>query len=101
MGDWKDEFLEFGKRLKKLRETKNISTKQIAEALDVPVTTYREWENGRAIRGLPYVKIAKFYKISLTELMTGQKPNKNLLMEEFQQLESALHQYQKVLNSFF
>jgi transcriptional regulator with XRE-family HTH domain len=42
-----------GKRLKRLRTEKNLSVKDVAEALEVPVTTYREWENERKIVGEP------------------------------------------------
>lgn len=37
----------FVKRLKELREEKNLSQKSIAEKLGIPVSTYANWEQGR------------------------------------------------------
>lgn len=64
----------FGKRLKALREQKNLTLKEVADALKVSGSTYREWENGRSILGEPYLSLAQILGVSLTELMTGEKP---------------------------
>lgn len=37
----------FVKRLKELREEKNLSQKSVAEKLGIPVSTYANWEQGR------------------------------------------------------
>lgn len=100
MSNWKDDFLEFSKRLVQFREAKNLSIIELATALDIPVTTYREWENGRAIRGLPYLRIAEILEISLTELMTGHKPDKTLIFSNLDQIEELLREQRRLLNSF-
>ena len=62
-----------GQRLKRLRDQRNLSVKEVAEALSVPVTTYREWENGRKIVGEPYPALADLFEVSVYELITGEK----------------------------
>ena len=61
-------------RIKKLREKKGITAAEMAKAIGVPASTYREWEYGRSIRGEPYLKIAAVLNISLYELFTGIAP---------------------------
>ena len=61
-----------GKRMRTLRTAKKLTVKEVAAQLRVPMTTYREWENGRAIQGEPYMKIAEVFEIGLSELMTGE-----------------------------
>ena len=43
--------MDVGKRLKELREQKNISQKEVAEFLNVKQNTYSQYENGQ--RQLP------------------------------------------------
>ena len=62
-----------GQRLKRLREKNNLSVKEVAQALGIPVTTYREWENGRKIVGEPYPALAELFEVSVYELITGEK----------------------------
>lgn len=61
-------------RLKRIREKRGITPLQMAKAIGVPVSTYREWEYGRAIRGEPYLRIAEVLNVSLYELFTGLTP---------------------------
>ena len=62
-----------GQRLKRLREEKAISIKEVAEKIGVPLTTYREWEHGRKIVGEPYAALANLLGVSIYELITGEK----------------------------
>ncbi|MNT06136.1 hypothetical protein D3C72_1407900 [compost metagenome] len=41
--------------------------------MNIPVSTYRDWEYGKQIKGEPYVDLAKVLDVSLTELLTGRK----------------------------
>ena len=47
---------------------------EVAARTGVPLTTYREWEYGRAIQGEPYGAIAKVLEVSLEELLPGKRP---------------------------
>jgi transcriptional regulator with XRE-family HTH domain len=65
-----------GKKLEKFRKNKNMTLKEMAKRINVPVSTYRDWEYGREIKGEPYSKIAEILKISLNELF-GIEPTKS------------------------
>jgi transcriptional regulator with XRE-family HTH domain len=61
------------KRLRRLREARGLSVKEVALRLEVPLTTYREWEYGRAIRGEPYVQLARILGVSLCGLLGAER----------------------------
>lgn len=64
----------FHQRLRRLREAKGLSSKEVARRIGKPETTYREWEYGRAIQGeKPYVALSKVYGISVYELLGGSQ----------------------------
>jgi transcriptional regulator with XRE-family HTH domain len=69
------------KNLKTLRCSRKMAMKSVAQAIDVPITTYREWEYGRAIRGEHLIKLAKFFGISSEELV-GHESEKSLTTEQ-------------------
>ena len=71
-----------GPRIKRLREKKKLTVKEAAALIGVPLTTYREWENGRAIQGEPYTKIAEILDVGLLELMTGNAPQASELLQQ-------------------
>lgn len=64
--------------------------KQVAQKIEVPVSTYRDWEYGRAIQGAPYVKIANVFGISLFELLTGEKPKFQNVFDLIENAEAQL-----------
>jgi len=84
-------------RIKRLREAKGFTAIEMAKAIGVPASTYREWEYGRAIRGEPYIKIAEILNISLYELLTGKKQLS--LDEKISQIERLLHELRLLMNS--
>jgi len=63
-------------RLKKLRKSKGITQRDLAEAINVSVQSIHKWENGK---GLPdainLLNIASFYKVSLDFLMGHEVTN--------------------------
>ena len=69
-----------GLTIKKLRESQNLTQKELAVKIGVSDKTVSKWETGR---GLPDISIiddlAKSLGVSLTELLTGElKTNKNI-----------------------
>jgi DNA-binding XRE family transcriptional regulator len=54
-----EKFDSFYQRLKQLREERRLNVKEAAKLIGVPMTTYRDWEYGRAVTGETYVKISK------------------------------------------
>lgn len=49
----------FGKRLRALRLKINLSAEELARGMGISPSTYRDWENGRAITGQVYHKLAE------------------------------------------
>ena len=55
------------KRLVKLRQDKNLKIKNVANAIGVSPSTYRDWEYGCAIKAEePYIKLARYYGVSIS-----------------------------------
>lgn len=88
-----------GKRLKTLRSSKDLSIKEVATRIGVPITTYREWENDRKIVGEPYVELAKVFEISIYELITGEKGSAEDLSKSFKAIETELSKIKESLLS--
>lgn len=86
-----------GERLQNLRLRKNLSLKQVAEMLQVPTSTYRDWEYGKAIQGEPYVKLAEALEVSLFELLTGESPKQRELIDEIEKLENSVKNIRKIV----
>lgn len=60
----------FDDRLKKIRENKNITVRQAATALDLPYTTYNNYEkNSREPNGEVLCRIADFFQVSVDFLL--------------------------------
>src|SRR5689334_8298643 len=78
------------RRLKRLRLKRGLSMKAIAAQIKVPLTTYRNWEYGRAIRGEPYERIAQALGVDLTELLTGKKPRSSRTLQRIEALKNQL-----------
>ena len=73
--------MSLGERLRYLRTQRNLSISEVARYVGVSVSTYREWEYGRGIKGEPYLKLAILFDVNLTYLLTGKDS------EVFEQLE--------------
>ncbi|MFA6924928.1 MAG: helix-turn-helix transcriptional regulator [Bacteroidales bacterium] len=64
-----------GKRLKEAREKQRFSQKELAEIMDVIPNQYSKVETGRVTPSLKtLVKAAQALKISIDELIFGEKP---------------------------
>lgn len=88
-----------GKRLKRLREAKNLSVKDVADSLSIPVTTYREWENERKIVGEPYPALAELLEVSVYELITGEKKNDSEVLGSIETIKRELEKVRQYLFS--
>lgn len=66
---------EISDRIRGLREAENYSVESFARDLDVPLETYKQYENGEVDIpvGLLY-QISTKFKIELTSLITGEEP---------------------------
>ena len=89
----------FHERLRSLRKAKGLTMREMARRVGVPETTYREWEVGRAIQGEPYVRMSEALGVSLSELLTGQRPDQARLLVEIENMEEGLRQLKNKLNA--
>jgi transcriptional regulator with XRE-family HTH domain len=78
---------KFNERLKRLRQIKNLSVKEVANEIGVSTSTYREWEYGRKINGEPYSLLASVFEVDLSELLTGRSSSK-LNSEKLEKLQN-------------
>jgi transcriptional regulator with XRE-family HTH domain len=90
----------FYKRLRRLREDRRLSMREVAKLINVPETTYREWEYGRAIRGEPYIKIARALGVSLEELLGDEAHRPEDLERDIDQIIGRLIELKSKLAQF-
>ena len=63
--------MNYYQRLKDIREDHDLTQKQIAEVLGMEQSNYAKYENGKNMMGVDkYIKLAKFYNVSL-DYLTG------------------------------
>ena len=79
-------------RLRRLRKSRNISATEMARRIEVPPSTYRDWESGRAAKFPPLLQISQVLAISVTELVTGQVEPTPQVLEEIEQIEKKLRE---------
>ena len=87
--------MKIGMRMQRLRVQQDLSVKEVALKAGVPLSTYRDWENGREIKGEPYVKIAEALNVSLYTLMTGESANPSTIYGELDKIEQACRALRK------
>jgi transcriptional regulator with XRE-family HTH domain len=87
------------KRMKRLRQARGLSVKEAASAAEVPLSTYREWEAGRQIKGEPYEKIARALQVSLHELITGKTTKLQDLRSSLYEIIQLCHAIESNLES--
>ena len=59
----------FKENLKALREERKLSQKQVAENLNIPVSTYANWEQGRTQPSIEDIcRILSLFEIEANEL---------------------------------
>ena len=88
-----------GKRLERIRKERNLTAKSVARMIDVPESTYREWEYGRGLKLPPCQKISQVLGISVSELITGEEPQWQNYLEELEVLERNVREIRLKLSS--
>ncbi len=87
------------KRLGRLRKDRQLNAKEMAKLIDVPESTYREWEYGRGLKLPPCQKISQVLGVSITELITGEQPEWQSHLEELEEIEQILREIRLKLSS--
>lgn len=68
--------MSFGSNLVSLRKSKNISRKELAEMLDIPYTTLRNYEADQREPGHKFlIKVANLFSVSVDELIGNASKN--------------------------
>jgi len=63
--------MNYYQRLRDIREDRDLSQSDIAKELDISQSDYSKYELGKHMMGIDkYIKLAKFYNISL-DYLTG------------------------------
>ena len=79
-------------RMARLRRERKLTAKAVAIAIGAAESTYREWENGRGMKLPPFHKISQLFAISVTELITGEKPDLAEVTREIEKAEESLRE---------
>lgn len=87
----------FGKRLQRLRAEKNISVTHIVKHVGVSKSTYRDWEQGRAITGLPYPKLAQVFGTSFSELFGLEETTASDILKKLKMMEDLISEIKVAL----
>ena len=89
----------FGERLRRLREKKGLSAKEVARQAGIPESTYREWEYGRPQKLPPFSKLSEILESPLSELITGEAADLDWVLNEFALLEEQIRKLRSKLAS--
>ena len=66
--------MEFREKLQQLRKQKNLTQEELAAALFVSRPAVSKWESGRGYPNIDSLKaIAKFYSVTVDELLSGEE----------------------------
>lgn len=66
--------MEFGKKLYKLRKSKELTQEELAAALYVSRTAISKWESGRGYPSIDSLKtISEFFSVSIDDLLSAEK----------------------------
>ncbi|MDT3947672.1 helix-turn-helix transcriptional regulator [Staphylococcus haemolyticus] len=69
--------MELDKKLKELRNDRDVTQEYLAKKLCVSVQTINKWENGKCLPdAINLLNIAQFYGVSLDNLMENEVPSK-------------------------
>ena len=89
--------IQFGKRLRELRVQQNLSAEQVARMTGVVISTYREWENGRAITGQPYIQMATALRVSVYQLFGIEDTRKDEIASKLNKIDYLLQEIRNIL----
>ncbi len=78
---------KIGKFIKECRKKKNLTQEDLARILNVTDKAISKWENGRCLPDVSlFAKLCKELDITVNELLSGEKLNKNNYQEKIEEL---------------
>lgn len=90
---------KLNERLIRLRKQRGLTARDMAYAIEVPESTYREWEYGRGMKLPPCQKISQVLGVSVSELITGETPELQWILDELLKMEKNAHELRINLSS--
>lgn len=70
-----------GERIKELRESKGLNSKDIAKILDINVSTYSKLENNKKSIGVSELsKVTEYFSVSADYILGTNKPEADMVM---------------------
>jgi len=81
----------FAETLKRLMKERNVSAKVLSQATGIPQSSLSEYLSGTrsATLGIPILKLARFFGVSLEYLVTGEHPEHKIVEGVLQDLDSG------------
>lgn len=81
--------MEFHEKLQKLRKSRGLTQEELAEAVYVSRTAVSKWESGRGYPSIDSLRqLARYFSISVDELLSGEKLLSIAEKEQQEQLAS-------------
>lgn len=92
----------FAQRITKRRVILGLTQRDVANAIAVPLSTYKEWEYGRRVQGEGvYVKLSEILEVNLRTLLTGElQHEKDEIVKKVQNTVKQLNEIRTSLLSF-
>ncbi len=88
--------VECGKRIRALREDKNLTQMQLAEQINISYDHMRSIETGRRVCSVDLViEFAMFFEVSLDYLVMGRNPHLDIIQSD---LVAAIELLERVKN---
>lgn len=77
-------------RLRELREKRGISMKDAADFLNIPYTTYVNYEKGTREPNIEALfRLADFFEVTIDELLERCAPNEPLTLDELREMDGG------------
>lgn len=72
----KEQLKEIGLRLAELREIREMTQQQVADALGIPLEKYVSYENGEKDFSISFMyNVSKIFEVDVVNLLSGHSPN--------------------------
>ena len=88
--------MSLAKKLRILRLRQRMTIKELAALIQVPASTYRDWEYGRKISAEKISKLAEVFEVSINELMGEDEKSPKELTKAIFIIEEALQLLRKI-----
>ena len=92
--------MKLNKKLKELRKDHSYSLEDVAQRIDIPVSTYRDYEYGSRLPADLLPRLCNLYQISVSEmfdLKSNYKFSKEQCKNVISDIESSLQQLKDIL----